>query len=377
MAEPSPLAIYIHWPYCARICPYCDFNVYKHKSDPDLVSAIEADLTYWRGLSGARQVTSIHFGGGTPSLMRSVDISRILETVDRLWGLGIETEIALEANPVDLNQFKDFAKAGITRLSLGVQSFDDKALKFLGRDHDGETAKRAIKTATNMFRSVSVDLIFGWYGQSGSDLNRDIDILLALGVEHISTYQLTIEENTAFARAQKRGLRKAVSDDQSAGFYDLIQARLALEGFEHYEVSNFARPDHRSRHNLAYWQGYDYVGVGPGAHGRIQTKSDRLATIAYRRPQEYSVAVKANSHGIEIREILSPESQADEYVIMGLRISDGISMARWAAISGTTLPDQHISELIELGFLRQDDDRLMATENGRAVLNTITDQLLI
>ena len=265
------LAVYIHWPYCARICPYCDFNVYKQKTDAGLTPSILSDLKGWREWGGPRDVSSIHFGGGTPSLMSAEDISKTISQIKNLWGLNEACEIAIEANPHDADdaKWKAYREAGINRLSLGVQSFHDPALKLLGRDHDAAQAKAALELAVDIFPSVSLDIIFGWAGQTQGLLQADLDIALASGANHISTYQLTIEEGTAFAKAEARGDIKAVDSDKSADFYELVRDRLIAEGFEHYEVSNFAKPGHRSQHNLAYWQGRDYVGVGPGAHGRV------------------------------------------------------------------------------------------------------------
>ncbi len=376
MADWDPLAIYIHWPYCARICPYCDFNVYKNRDDEDLIAAISEDLSSWRDRSGPRQVTSIHFGGGTPSLMPADDIARLIAAVDRLWNIKSDIEIALEANPIDYKKFTGIKNAGVNRMSLGVQSFHDPALALLGRDHNGDMAQRAVDMAMDVFPSVSVDLIFGWSGQTADLWQEDLDRTAELGVHHISTYQLTIEDNTAFARAEDRGERKAVCDDESGGLYDQLAEFLTGRGLDHYEVSNFARPGHQSRHNLAYWRGWDYVGVGPGAHGRLTVDGQKRATIAARRPGKYVQSVIQNGWGVSDIEILTPESWADEYVIMGLRIAEGLSLSRWAEIKQAVLPDQEISDLIEQGYLVQNGDRMSATPAGRAVLNRITDMLL-
>jgi len=239
----APLAIYIHWPYCARICPYCDFNVYKQRKDDGLTNAIINDLTAWRDRSGPREIISVHFGGGTPSLMTGDDIARILKQIDALWGLPLTAEVGLEANPNNaaIEKLDVFKAAGINRLSLGVQSFHDGALKQLGRDHDGAAGARAVDAAVARFAYVSADLIFGWQGQTQADLTADLDRLLSSGVPHISTYQLTIEAGTAFARAEARGDIQSVDSDRSADFYSDVCERLLDVGFEHYEVSNFAK----------------------------------------------------------------------------------------------------------------------------------------
>jgi len=296
----DPLAIYIHWPYCARICPYCDFNVYKRREDNDLLPAILADLKYWRDLSGP---------GGTPSLMTPRQVGEICEKIDDLWGLS-EIEIALEANPheMDAEDWRGYRAAGLNRLSLGIQTFNDKALKFLGRDHDSETARAA---------------------------------------------------------------------DMSADLYDDLRGTLTSSGFNHYEVSNFAKARHQSKHNLAYWRGWDYVGVGPGAHGRITIDNQRQATVAHMRPKAYADAVKQTGYGLESRETLSPEDRAAEYLLMGLRIDEGISLEAFAQMAGRHLNKNEVRHMIDDGLLSIDKDKLSATSEGRLVLNAVTERLLL
>jgi len=373
------LAVYIHWPYCARICPYCDFNVYKQRDNPELISSIQSDLAGWREWSGSRQVTSIHFGGGTPSLMTAEEIEAAINSVKDLWGLDDDVEIAIEANPHDADEekWKGYRAAGINRLSLGVQSFHDPALKLLGRDHDTAEAKAALGLAVDISPSVSLDIIFGWAGQTEGLLQADLDIALASGAQHISAYQLTIEEGTAFAKAEARGDIKAVDSDKSADFYELVRERLTAEGFDHYEVSNFAKPNHRSQHNLAYWEGQDYVGVGPGAHGRLTVEGQRYATIAEMQPQNYQKRVETSGLGIVEKETLSPIAWGEEYLLMGLRIDEGISLTRFSEISGEELSSHVTQDLLQNGLLSQEDDRLKATSQGRLLLNVITEKLLV
>ena len=381
MADPSlePLAVYIHWPYCARICPYCDFNVYKQKADAGLTPSILADLTGWREWSGAREVSSIHFGGGTPSLMSADDVSAIISKISALWGATENCEIAIEANPHDADaaRWNAYRQAGINRLSLGVQSFHDPALKLLGRDHNAAAAQTALDLAVDIFPSVSLDIIFGWAGQTEDLLKADLEIALKSGAQHISTYQLTIEEGTAFAKAEARGDIKAVDSDKSADFYDLVRERLMAEGFDHYEVSNFSRGDHRSQHNLAYWQGRDYVGVGPGAHGRLTVEGTRYATIAEMRPQAYQEKVAVMGLGLAEKEALSRTAWAEEYLLMGLRIDEGISISRFKEISGTDLSNIAIKDLVQNDLLMEQGDRLKVTSQGQILLNTVTETLLL
>ena len=373
------LAIYIHWPYCARICPYCDFNVYKQRDDAGLTPSILSDLKGWREWSGPREVSSIHFGGGTPSLMSAEEITNIISKVRALWGLSETCEIAIEANPhdADAEKWKAYRAAGINRLSLGVQSFHDPALNLLGRDHNADEARAALDLAVDIFPSVSLDIIFGWTGQTEDLLKADLDIALKSGAQHISTYQLTIEEGTAFAKAEARGDTKAVDSDKSADFYDIVRERLITDGFHHYEVSNFAKPDHRSQHNLAYWQGRDYVGAGPGAHGRLTVEGARYATVAEMRPNDYKDKVELTGLGIAEKEALSPTAWAEEYLLMGLRIEQGISLERFKDILGEDLPSSVIQDLVQSELLVQQADRLKATPEGWLLLNSVTEKLLL
>lgn len=375
----EPLAIYIHWPYCARICPYCDFNVYKNKAGPDLAGAIARDLEYWREQTGDRCVTSIHFGGGTPSLMTPKQVSGLIKSVKASWPAADDLEIGFEANPADADadKWQAFRDAGVTRLSLGVQSFNDDGLGFLGRDHDAASAASAIRAAVNIFPSTSIDLIFGWAGQSLEDWQSDIDTALSFGPQHISAYQLTIEPGTAFAKAEARGDLRAAETGLSADMYDLARAAFKCAGYEHYEVSNFTKDGHRSRHNMAYWLGHDYVGVGPGAHGRFTKNGVRYATEAAARPQDYAAQVLETGNGVAETTSLSASERAEEYVMMGLRIGEGISLTRFQSLAGESLNREAVQALISDRLLAQDKDRLFATTNGRLVLNAIIEALLV
>ena len=372
------LAVYIHWPYCARICPYCDFNVYKQKRDDGLLGAILTDLKSWRMHSGPREIISIHFGGGTPSLMSAYDVNAVIKAVDDLWGVGSDVELAIEANPGDADtaRWQGYRAAGINRLSLGVQSFDDEVLKRLGRDHDGAVGQTALNLGMSIFPSVSADIIFGHIGQTVTDLKTELTALLRFEPHHISAYQLTIEEGTAFAKAQKRGEARAVDGDASADLYDAACAQLGAAGYDDYEVSNHAKAGHRSKHNLAYWQGHDYAGAGPGAHGRLTLEGVRHATVAAMRPNDYSARVSGTGSGLEVNEPLSPQDHASEYLMMGLRIKDGISLKRYAQYAGDDLESSRISALEHMDLIRREGDRLFATQSGRLVLNTVSSKLL-
>ena len=377
-SQMSQLAVYIHWPYCARICPYCDFNVYKQKRDEGLLGAILADLKSWRARSGPREIISIHFGGGTPSLMSAADVSAVINAVEELWGVGKNVEIAVEANPGDADKarWEAYRAAGINRLSLGVQSFDDGVLKRLGRDHDGAGGKAALTLANAIFPSVSADIIFGHAGQTINHLEAELAELLKFNLHHISAYQLTIEEGTAFAKAEGRGEARAVDGDTSADLYDAVCERLGANAYDAYEVSNHAKEGHRSKHNLAYWQGHDYVGVGPGAHGRLTLSGVRHATVAALRPDDYSARVEQTGSGIESDEHLSPQDHASEYLMMGLRIKDGISLETYAHYAGEALDNSRIEALEKMGFINREGGRVFATQAGRMLLNTVSASLL-
>ena len=378
-ASQDLLAVYLHWPYCARICPYCDFNTHLNKradESDQLIDAMVRDLVHWRDWTGPREIGSIHFGGGTPSLLSRGQLMTLLDAIRMLWGEG-PAEVALEANPNDVTpeRIESWIGAGLTRLSLGVQSFNDAVLRTLGRDHDGASARRSVERVINAFKSVSVDFIFGVEGEPRGRLPSDLAALLTLGVPHLSTYQLTIEPGTAFAKAEACGAQMAVGEDQSAQDFELIRETLLAEGYYHYEVSNFARPGQKSAHNLAYWRGRDYVGVGPGAHGRLWTGKGRVATETALRPADYMTAVRSCGTAITAQETLSPDAAAQEYVMMGLRIDEGLSLSRLATLSGETIKIDPV--LIEDGLLTINGDQLAATAQGRMVLDALTRAILL
>jgi oxygen-independent coproporphyrinogen-3 oxidase len=378
----APLGVYVHWPYCARICPYCDFNVFKdrpgHKGGDEpaaLARAIVADLEAQRVLTGPRALASIFLGGGTPSLMDPAWASEIVATAKRLWTPSADLEVTLEANPTDAEaaRFAAFAGAGVNRLSLGLQSLDDTALKSLGRNHDAATAIRAAKVAARVFRRLSIDMIYARPGQTPAAWADELAAALDLGAEHVSPYQLTIEPGTAFDRAVTRGLFTRPDAETGAALFETTQSVLEAAGFEAYEVSNHARgAAARSRHNLIYWQGQDYVGVGPGAHGRITLEGARHATYAAKRPADYIARVAEAGFGLVERETLSPREAAQERLLSGLRITEGVARAEVATLD---LPKDRIADLIALGLLADDPDRLRATPAGRLVLDRLTMEL--
>jgi oxygen-independent coproporphyrinogen-3 oxidase len=372
------LGVYIHWPYCARICPYCDFNVFKNRGGDEpagLARAIVADLEAQAALTGPRELTSIFLGGGTPSLMDPEWAGEMIAAARRLWTPATDLEITLEANPTDAeaDRFGGFAESGVNRLSLGLQSLDDEALGFLGRNHDAATAVRATKAATRAFPRLSIDMIYARPGQTPRAWAEELRAAIDLGAEHVSPYQLTIEAGTAFDRAVRRGSFTPPDGDTGAELFDTTQRVLEAAGFEAYEVSNHARgAAARSRHNLIYWQGHDYVGAGPGAHGRITLEGVRLATLAAARPADYIARVAETGLSFAAPEALSPREAAQERLLSGLRITEGVPLGDVAALA---IPPTRIADLVALGLLADDPQRLCATTAGRLVLDRLTQEL--
>jgi oxygen-independent coproporphyrinogen-3 oxidase len=378
VTSPPPLGVYVHWPYCARICPYCDFNVFKARRDAEpaaLARAIVSDLEAQAVLTGPRQLTSVFFGGGTPSLMDPAWAAEIVTAARRFWTPADDLEVTLEANPTDAEaaRFEAFAQAGVNRLSLGLQSLHVEALIFLGRNHDAATGLRAARAAAKAFPRLSLDLIYARPGQTPEAWADELNTAIDLGAEHLSPYQLTIEAGTAFDRAVRRGRFTPPDPDAGAGLFDVTQATLEARGFEAYEVSNHARgAAARSRHNLVYWLGHDYVGAGPGAHGRLTLDGARHATVAARRPADYIARVAEGGLGFETRETLSPLEAAEERLLTGLRIREGVPLAELGALD---LDASKVAGLVALGLLAEDPDRLRATPAGRLVLDRLTAEL--
>jgi putative oxygen-independent coproporphyrinogen III oxidase len=374
------LGVYVHWPYCARICPYCDFNVVRDRGRIDeqaaLADAIVADLVAQRALTGPRRLLSIFFGGGTPSLMDPAQVARVIDTARTLWSPVDDLEISLEANPTDgeAGRFAALADAGVQRLSLGVQALDDAALKTLGRDHNAGAARRAIAAATRAFPRLSIDLIYARPGQTDAAWRAELAEAIALGPEHISPYQLTIEPGTAFDRAVGRGTLVTPNEDLAATLFETTEAVLEAAGFDAYEVSNHAKgAGARSRHNLVYWRGVDYVGVGPGAHGRLALAEGRTATLAHRAIKDYVAAVASTGVGFS-RESLTPREAAEERLVLGLRIDDGVAFAEMTPL-GLSPASPKVRDLVEAGLLVEDAERLRATRAGRLVLDRLTGAL--
>jgi oxygen-independent coproporphyrinogen-3 oxidase len=372
------LGVYIHWPYCARICPYCDFNVFKDRGGEEpaaLARAIVADLEAQAAITGPRELASIFLGGGTPSLMDPAWAGEMVAAARRLWTPAADLEVTLEANPTDAEaeRFAGFADAGVTRLSLGLQSLDDQALKFLGRNHDATTAIRATQAAARAFPRLSIDMIYARPGQTLAAWAGELKAAVDLGAEHVSPYQLTIEAGTAFDRAVRRGQFAPPDGETGAALFDTTQEVLEAAGFDAYEVSNHARGEAaRSRHNLIYWQGHDYLGVGPGAHGRITVDGVRQAIHAASKPADYIACVAQSGLGFATSEPLDAREAAQERLLSGLRITEGVPLAELAALD---IPPRKIANLIGLGLLVDDPLRLRATSAGRLVLDRLTMEL--
>ena len=377
----SDVALYVHWPYCARICPYCDFNVVRDRGRGDeqaaLVGAILADLEAQAVLTGPRRLASIFFGGGTPSLMAPEAVAAVIERARVLFPPRGDIEITLEANPTDAeaDRFAALAGAGVNRLSMGVQALDDAALAFLGRNHSTDEARRAVSLAAKAFRRLSIDLIYDRPGQTVDGWTAELREALDLGFEHVSPYQLTIEPTTAFGRAVARGAWTPPDEDTAAALYETTQAVLERAGFEAYEVSNHARGvAARSAHNLHVWRGGDYIGVGPGAHGRLTLDGLRTATVAHRGIGAYVAGVAAGAAWAE-REAQTPLEADEERILLGLRTVEGVPLARLAAL-GLTTEGAPLADLLADGFLVQSADRLAATPRGRPVLDAVLKALL-
>jgi oxygen-independent coproporphyrinogen-3 oxidase len=370
------IGLYVHWPYCARICPYCDFNVVRDRGGEGpaaLARAIVMDLQEQAAGLGRRRLVSVFFGGGTPSLMDPDWAGDILAAARRLFEPVPDLEVTLEANPTDAEagRFAAFAAAGVNRLSLGVQSLDDAALGFLGRNHSAAEARRAAEIAARVFARLSIDLIYARPGQTPAAWRGELDQALALGPEHVSPYQLTIEPGTAFDRAVRRGRWTTPDPDLAAALYETTQDVLEGAGFDAYEVSNHARtPAARSRHNLIYWRGGDWLGVGPGAHGRLTDAARaRWATLTPARIADYLAGAQAGGCDLAERIRLTAAEAALERLLMGLRTLEGVGLDELAPLA----PDAGaIEALAGQGLLDVASGRLIATRLGRAVLDRIT-----
>ncbi|HYM72927.1 MAG TPA: radical SAM family heme chaperone HemW [Stellaceae bacterium] len=378
-----PLAVYIHWPFCRSKCPYCDFNshVRERIDAASWTGALLADLDRQAALAPDHRVVSIFFGGGTPSLMPPETAAALIQRVKRHWRTAKKLEITLEANPnsAEAERFAGFAAAGVNRLSLGVQALDPDALKFLGRGHDRTEAIAAIKLSQKLFARTSFDLIYARQGQSLAAWQAELDEALTLAGEHMSLYQLTIEPGTAFHTRAAKGELAVPDDETGAALFEATQQRLAAHGLPAYEISNHARPGAECRHNLAYWRYDDYLGIGPGAHGRVTRGGVKHATRQRRLPEAWLAAIERYGDGTEETMPIDRETAVEEMVMMGLRLVEGIPRARLETLAECTteaLFGISLTRLVDGGFVALDRERLHATAAGRQRLNAVLGTLL-
>ncbi|WP_282022150.1 radical SAM family heme chaperone HemW [Ruegeria faecimaris] len=372
--------LYVHWPFCEAKCPYCDFNshVSKNIEQKQWLDAYLVELRRSASETPNRVLNTIFFGGGTPSLMDPETVAAVIDTARALWHPANDMEITLEANPssVEAGRFAAYREAGVNRISMGVQALNDDDLRRLGRIHSVAEARAAYDIARHCFERVSFDLIYARQHQTLDAWRAELTEALSMAVDHLSLYQLTIEDGTAFGDRYAVGkLRGLPLDDSAADMYLATQKICEAHGLPAYEVSNHARPGAESQHNLIYWRYGDYVGIGPGAHGRITQNGQKYATETYLNPQRWLDAASCGS-GEKERAALSREEQASEYLMMGLRVTGGLDIDRYMGISGHPLPQDPLGHLQDIGMVQMLDGRLMATTEGRAVLNAVIRELL-
>lgn len=372
--------LYFHWPFCQSKCPYCDFNSH-------VVSRVDQDQ--WRdGFlreiervaqdTKDRLVSTIYFGGGTPSLMPPETVDAILNHVQKTWRLKNDVEITLEANPtsIETGRLKGFRSAGVNRISIGIQALNDTDLRRLGRMHSSVDAKYALDQTAAIFDRYSFDLIYARQYQTLEDWEKELSLALSFGSEHLSLYQLTIEDGTVFGERHRQGQLKGLpTDDVGADFYDLTQSITEAAGLPAYEVSNHARPGNESQHNLIYWKSGDYAGIGPGAHGRLTINGTRIATASPRAPSDW-LTQALSGRMADQREVVDASERATEFLLMGLRLREGISLERFHRHTGSDIPKDAIQELIDLGMIELFSDRMKTTAQGRPLLNAILLKLI-
>ncbi|MDR3374722.1 MAG: radical SAM family heme chaperone HemW [Ancalomicrobiaceae bacterium] len=380
-ARDPGFGIYVHWPFCLSKCPYCDFNSHVRHDPPDqarFLAGFERELTHMAERAPGRTVSSIFFGGGTPSLMRPETVGGILAAVRRLWTVPDGIEITLEANPtsVEVERFRGYHEVGVNRVSLGVQALNDVDLKFLGRLHSVAEALKAVETARGIFPRISFDLIYARPGQTPAAWRQELSRALELAADHLSVYQLTIEAETRFEDLWKAGKLAVPDENTAADLYEVTQEVCAAHGLPAYEISNHAVPGAECRHNLVYWRYGEYVGVGPGAHGRLAQTDGRHATATEKHPERWLHQVETRGHGLIVDDLLTAEEQADEYLLMGLRLAEGIELGRYETISGRTLDPTRLTDLMSHGLAEiTSDRRVRATPAGFAVLDALVADL--
>ena len=372
--------LYVHWPFCEAKCPYCDFNSHVSRRIDQAAwrDAYLKELERVAAETPGRVLNSIFFGGGTPSLMDPATTAEIISAAGRHWTLANDLEVTLEANPgsVEAGRFAGYREAGVNRVSMGIQALNDADLRRLGRIHTVAEARKAFDIARNCFDRVSFDLIYARQDQGIEQWTAELREAMSMAVDHLSLYQLTIEGGTAFGDRFDAGkLRGLPTDDLSADLYDITQELCAEAGFARYEVSNHARPGSESRHNLLYWHYGDYIGIGPGAHGRLTVSGRRLATECARMPAAWLAEV-ADGNGENVRTPLSPEEQVQEFLLMGLRVREGIDLVRYRALAGRPLDPEACAELVDLGMAEIRNDRFIVTDQGFKLLNAVIEKLL-
>ncbi|WP_328795489.1 radical SAM family heme chaperone HemW [Jannaschia marina] len=377
--QEAGFGLYVHWPFCAAKCPYCDFN--SHVSDrvdhARWATALQRDLRYWAERTPGRRLSTIFFGGGTPSMMAPETLAAVIEAARGLWTPANDLEVTMEANPtsVEADRFAAFADAGVNRLSLGLQALDDGALRRLGRQHDVREGLAALEVSKSVVDRVSFDLIYARQDQTAKAWETELRQALDLAGEHLSLYQLTIEPGTVFARRAAVGkLRGLPDEDRAVDLWNITQDLCAAAGLTRYETSNHARPGTEARHNLIYWRGGDWLGVGPGAHGRLSFGTARLATVAHRAPGTWLDRNETTGSGTESEDALPPAEVAEEYLLMGLRTRDGIDLGRLRRLGGD-VDASSLGRMVELGMVSTSGDRLRTTEAGALLLDAILAEL--
>lgn len=384
MTDAEPIGLYVHWPFCLSKCPYCDFNSHVRETidEAGWRAALLTELDHWSTLTAGRRIGSVFFGGGTPSLMAPGTVGAILDRVARRWSIAADVEVTLEANPnsAEIERFKALREAGVGRLSIGVQALDDATLRFLGRAHDAGEARRAIAAAAATFERFSFDLIYARPDHATEAWRVELEEALSLAGDHLSLYQLTIEPGTRFAQLVARGALKPLDDERGAALYEMTIDRLAQAGMHAYEVSNFARPGGESRHNLVYWRYGDYIGVGPGAHGRVTMNGAKRATRTERAPETWLARIAAVGHGLAETDAILPAEAAREALLMGLRLSEGIDAQRFQRATGVALADaldaRGVARAVAGDFLLQTSTGIVATPAGRRVLDAVLTEIV-
>lgn len=377
--EAEPLALYVHWPWCVRKCPYCDFNSYgapRCIPEAAYVTALTEDLAWAARAAAGRQVSSVFFGGGTPSLMSANGFARLMDAIRRTVTLTEDCEISMEANPgtVERDRFKAYAAAGVNRISLGIQSFSDENLKRLGRIHSASDAMKAIEAAHEAFENINLDVMYALPGQTEKELETEIAAALAAATTHLSFYELTIEDGTAFGKRPPDGLPE---EDAAADMGQLVHERLTTGGFEHYEISGYAKPGRRCRHNRTYWTFGDYLGVGAGAHGKVTADGEIIRTIRTANPTNYLAEAEKGVFESE-RRVVTDEDLPFEFALNVLRLTDGVAASRWEATTGRPLSfvEPVLADLRTKGLLVPDEGRIAVTELGRRFLSDVQEAFL-